>query len=212
MHITKHAHACIQVERDGKRIVIDPGGYTPDTPMLLDVADVVLVTHSHGDHVSLDALANALRAREHLTVHGPETVVAPLRGEFGDRVHAVAPGDAFTAAGLPVSVHGGLHTAVVPGGPQEANVGYLLDGRVYHPGDSWQVPEVDVEILLVPISGPWMKMAEAIEFVTAVRPQRAIAIHEALLSRIGLDLADRILGEGGLSPVKIEQFTPGESL
>ena len=211
MHITKHAHACIQVEHDGKHIVIDPGGYTPDTPMLLDGADVVLVTHAHGDHVSLDALGNAMRSREHLTVHGPETAVAPLRDEFGDRVHAVTAGDTFTAAGLPVSAHGGLHAAVVPGGPQEANVGYLLDGRVYHPGDSWQLPGVDVETLLVPISGPWMKLAEAIEFVTAVGPQRAIAIHEALLSRIGLDLADRILGEGGLSPVKVEQFTPGES-
>lgn len=211
MHMTKHAHACVQVELDGQHLLIDPGGYTPDTPMLLDVADVVLVTHAHGDHVSLDALGNALRARGHLTVYGPEPVVAPMRDEFGERVHAVAPGDTFAAAGLTVSVHGGLHVAVVPGGPQEPNVGYLLDGRVYHPGDSWQVPDADVEILLVPISGPWMKLADVIDFVGAVKPQRAIAIHEALLSRIGLDLADRILGEGGLSPVKLEQFTPGES-
>lgn len=210
MRLTKHAHACIQVEHDGTQIVIDPGGFTPHTPMLLEAADVVLVTHAHGDHVSLDALASAMSTREHLTVYGPESVVASLRDEFGDRVRAVEAGDEFEIAGLPVSVHGGLHAAVLPGVPRVPNVGYLLGGQVYHPGDSLEPPGVDVDTLLVPISGPWMKLAEVVEFVTVVKPRRAIAIHEALLSRIGLELVGRILGEGGACPVPVEQFTPGE--
>ncbi len=212
MQLTKHAHACIQVEHDGKRIVIDPGGFTPDTPMLLDSADAVLVTHAHGDHLSLDALADAMRARHHLAVYGPDHAVTTLRDEFGQRVHSVEPGDAFEVGGVKVDVHGGLHAVVFPGGPREPNVGYLLDGLVYHPGDSLEPPQVDVDTLLVPISGPWMKLSEVIEFVAAVKPRRAVAIHESLLSRIGLDLADRILGEGGACSVPVEQFTPGEEI
>lgn len=210
MRLTKHAHACIQVEHDGTQIVIDPGGFTPRTPLLLEAADVVLVTHAHGDHVSYDALIDAMRARAHLVVYGPESVVASLRDEFGERVHAVDSGDEFEIAGLPVSVHGGLHAAVVRGVARDANVGYLLGGRVFHPGDSLDPPGVDVDTLLVPISGPWMKLAEAVEFVAAVKPRRAVAIHEALLSHIGRDLVGRILGQGGACPVPVEQFTAGE--
>lgn len=210
MRLTKHAHACIQVEHDGTQIVIDPGGFTPRTPSLLEVADVVLVTHAHGDHVSYDALTGAMRARAHLVVYGPESVAGPLRDEFGERVRAIAAGDEFAIAGLEVSVHGGLHAAVVPGVERDANVGYLIGGRVFHPGDSVEPPGIAVDTLLVPISGPWIKLSEAVEFVTAVNPRRAIAIHEALLSHIGRELAGRLLGPGGASPVPVEQFTPGE--
>ncbi|PKQ17998.1 MAG: MBL fold metallo-hydrolase [Actinobacteria bacterium HGW-Actinobacteria-8] len=210
MQLTKHAHSCVKVEYDDKRIVIDPGDFTPDTPMLLESADAVLVTHAHGDHVSIDTLAHAMRSREYLAVYGPEAAVASLKHEFTSRVHAVVPGEAFDIGGLPVSVHDGLHAPVLPGGPREPNVGYLLAGGVYHPGDSLDPPGVEVDTLLVPISGPWMKLAEVVEFVAQVKPRRAVAIHEALLSRIGLDLVGRILGEGGVSSVPVEQFTPGE--
>lgn len=210
MQLTKHAHACIDLEHDGRHIVIDPGGFTPDASMLLESADAVLVTHAHGDHVSIDALTHAMRSREHLAVYGPDAAVAPLKGEFGSRVRVVVPGEGFDVEGLPVSVHGGLHAPILPGGPREPNVGYLLGGRVYHPGDSLDPPDVEVDTLLVPISGPWMKLAEAVEFVAQVKPHRAVAIHEGLWSRVGLDLAGRILGKGGVSSVAVEQFTPGE--
>lgn len=205
MKLTKHAHACIEVEHDGRRILIDPGAFTPDATQLVNGADSVLITHSHQDHVVTDMLAAAMRARGHLAVYGPESVVVPLRGEFGPRACAVAPGDVLEVEGLAVTVHGGLHARVFAGAPRDPNVGYLLGGRLFHPGDSFDPPGVAVETLLVPVSGPWMKLAEAAAFVDAVKPRRAVAIHEALLSRIGLDLAERILGHAASVPV---EFVP----
>ena len=202
MKLTKHAHACIEVEHEGRRILIDPGAFTPNAPQLLAAADAVLITHAHRDHVVHDAVVEAMSAREHVVLYGPESVVAPLRDSLGERVRAVAPGDDFTVAGLVVSVHGGLHAQVLDGTPRDPNVGYLLAGKVFHPGDSFDPPGVDVETLLVPVSGPWMKLSEAAQFVGAVRPRRAVAIHEAHLSSIGLDLAERILGQGALVPVE----------
>jgi L-ascorbate metabolism protein UlaG (beta-lactamase superfamily) len=61
-----------------------------------------------------------------------------------------------------------------------------VDGNVYHPGDSYFVPDEGVETLLVPASGPWMKLGEALGFTRAIKPARAIAIHEAMLSELGL--------------------------
>lgn len=209
MKLTKHAHACIAVEHEGRHIVIDPGAFTPNASDLLACADAVLVTHAHGDHMDPDAVAAAMRARVGLALYGPEAVVASLRDQFADRVHAVAPGDAFEVEGVTVSVHGGLHAEVLPIIPRVPNVGYLVAGRVFHPGDSLEVPDAEVDTLLVPVSGPWMKLSEAAQFVDAVGPRRAVAIHEAILSPIGLHLFARVLGNGSSPSVPVEFLEPG---
>lgn len=53
---------------------------------------------------------------------------------------------------------------------------------VYHPGDSYFVPDVAVETLLVPPSGPWTKLGEGVDFVRAAKPSRSIQIHDLTLS------------------------------
>ena len=212
MKLTKHAHSCIEVEHEGRRIVIDPGGFTPNARDVLSRADAVLVTHSHGDHLDPDAVAATMRTRAAMVLYGVEDVVAPLREEFGERVRAVAPGDVLEVAGLSVSVYGGLHAQVLDGVPRGPNVGFLLGGRVFHPGDSLDPPDVEVETLLVPVSGPWMKLSEAAHFVNAVKPLRAVAIHEALLSSIGLGIAARILGNGSSTCVPVEFLEHGADL
>ena len=64
-------------------------------------------------------------------------------------------------------VVGGEHAEIYDGLPGCANVGFVLGG-VYHPGDAPHVPDVGVDTLLVPVSGPWLKIGEALGFVRAV--------------------------------------------
>jgi L-ascorbate metabolism protein UlaG (beta-lactamase superfamily) len=106
-------------------------------------------------------------------------------------VVTVAPGDVLEVGGFDVQVVGGRHADIYDSLPGCANVGYVVDGSVYHPGDALFVPEQDIATLLLPVSGPWLKLAEAIDFARAVAPQRAIPIHDALLSREGLGIVDR---------------------
>jgi L-ascorbate metabolism protein UlaG (beta-lactamase superfamily) len=49
---------------------------------------------------------------------------------------------------------------------------------VLHPGDCWTEVARPVDTLLLPIGGPWMKLAEAVEYVRRVRPRVAIPIHQ----------------------------------
>jgi L-ascorbate metabolism protein UlaG (beta-lactamase superfamily) len=189
-------HACVRLERDGRRLVLDPGAF--GDVAVLDDADAVLVTHEHVDHVDQPALLAALAVREGLQVWAPAPVVTQLleAGAPGDRVHTAADGDAFTAAGFDVRAFGERHAVVHPDVPTAVNVAYLVDGVLLHPGDSFTPPPAgaDVDLLLVPVAGPWMKIAEAVDYVRAVRPRVAVPIHDAILSDRGRALVDRMVG------------------
>ncbi|GAA2065193.1 MBL fold metallo-hydrolase [Streptomyces albiaxialis] len=212
MELTKHAHACVSLEKDGGTLVVDPGALTPNAASLLGEADAVLITHEHFDHVDEDAVAAALAARPGLTVHGPEAVVGRWRAAHPDQVVAVADGDRFTVAGFEVTVHGGVHAEIHRDIPRCANVGYLVDGAVYHPGDSYHVPSAQVGTLLLPTSGPWTKLGEAADFVRALEPRRVVQIHELMLSETGQQSTATFLGPGMLTRVPLTLLPVGETL
>ena len=133
--LTKHAHATVSLTRDGRTLVLDPGTLTPDAAALLAGAQAVLVTHDHPDHVDREVVLAALDADPGLVVHGPPAVVAQLPGH-GERVRAVTAGDAFETAGFAVAVFGERHAVIHRDLPPVHNVGYLLDGAVFDPGDA----------------------------------------------------------------------------
>ncbi|MFJ6195151.1 MBL fold metallo-hydrolase [Micromonospora sp. NPDC092111] len=188
MQLTKYTHSCLRIERDGAVLVVDPGGFSE--PEALDGADAVLVTHEHPDHLDVAALTRRLE-KSPIPVYGP----AALGGVLGDAAEAltpVGPGDTFTAAGVPVRAVGGRHAVIHPDIPVVENVGYLLDGTVYHPGDALFVPDgVEVETLFAPIHAPWSKFSEVVDFIRAVAPRRAYALHDALLNANGYGVLDR---------------------
>ena len=193
MRLTKYTHSCIRFDDGGQALVIDPGTFS-EAALALDGAQAVLVTHEHADHLDAPALLAAAKANSALRVWAPAPVAASL-AELGDRVTAVGAGESFEAAGFGIRTFGGLHALIHPliAAPV-ANVAYLVEGSVYHPGDSFTVPPVPVETLLIPIHAPWSKISEVIDFAAAVRAPRAFQIHDALLNEIGSGMVDRLVG------------------
>jgi L-ascorbate metabolism protein UlaG (beta-lactamase superfamily) len=207
MLLTRFGHACVRLEKDGQVLVIDPGTYSE--PESLQDATAVLITHEHADHVDPELLVAAQTGNPTLMVHTNSDVVAQL-AQRGVTAQPVGPGAAFSVAGFAVRVVGGEHAEIIDGLPGCANVGFIVDDAVYHPGDSLFVPDGDIETLLVPVSAPWLKLREAIEFVRTVAPRRAHPIHDAMLSEIGLNNADSWLaGKGGTDYTRI---VTGESV
>lgn len=211
MKLTKHEHACVVFEKDGDSFVIDPGTFSPGARDIISGTSAVLITHEHFDHVHEQAVNDALAARSDLHVYAP----AALAGAFSahaDNFTAVSAGDELKIGSFTVTVHGTVHAVIHPDIPTVPNVGYLVDGTVYHPGDAYFVPEAAVSTLLLPTSGPWTKLGEAADYVRAVRPQKLVQIHEALLSEAGLQTTARFLGENGLTGLPVTMIPPGESI
>lgn len=194
MRLTKFGHACVRLEQGGTTLVIDPGAFTD--PAALTGADAVLVTHEHFDHFAEDRLRAALDADPALRVWTNPAVAAKLE-DLGRRVTAVGEGDAFEVGGVGVSVHGEWHAEIHREIPLVRNVGFLVDGRLFHPGDALTLPPHPVDTLLLPIAGPWTKVGELIDYVREAGPTRAVAVHDAVLSPEGLAVHTRLVGSGG---------------
>lgn len=211
MQLTKLGHACVRLDKNGARLVIDPGVWAG--PGALDGASAILVSHEHPDHLDAEAIRAALTGDPDAQLWANPSVTAQFPG-FGGRVHEIGHGDTFTAAGFDVHVYGSEHAVVFPGLPVIANNGFAVDGTVFHPGDSFTVPEDAVPVLLLPVSAPWLKIAEVVSYAHEVSPARGgYAIHEAILSEQGIGLISNVLkmmARPGDAP--FTRIAPGESV
>ncbi|MFW6775967.1 MBL fold metallo-hydrolase [Nocardioides sp. CPCC 205120] len=209
--LTKYAHACLTLSRGGRTLLLDPGVFTPEASALLGVADAVLVTHDHPDHLDVDAVTTALRARPRLRLHGPAALAASLDDDLVDRLTVVQPGERLDVAGFDVRVFGGDHAPIHQDMPPMANVGFLIEG-VCHPGDSYEHPPEQVDTLLLPTSGPWTSVGQAVDFVRAVAPRRTIQIHDGMLNDVGRGSVAGFLGAEGLTGVPLLTLSSGETV
>jgi L-ascorbate metabolism protein UlaG (beta-lactamase superfamily) len=179
--LTKKTHSCIRLEKDGRTLVIDPGGFS----------------------------RAGLEANPAAEIWTLRSVAEQLSAAFPGRVHTVGHGDTFTAAGFDVQVHGELHAVIHPDIPRITNIGFLVDGSLFHPGDALTVPDHPVDTLMLPVMAPWNKISEVIDYVREVKPRRAIDIHDALLTDLARPIYDRQIGS--LGGADHGRLTPGDS-
>ncbi|GGV83054.1 MBL fold metallo-hydrolase [Streptomyces gelaticus] len=205
--LTKKTHSCIRLEKNGRTLVIDPGAFSEQDAAV--GADVMLVTHEHPDHFDEGRLRAVMEADPAAEIWTLRSVADRLAAAFPGRVHTVGHGDTFTAAGFDVQVHGELHAVIHPDIPRITNIGFLVDGSVFHPGDALTVPDRPVDTLLLPVMAPWNKISEVIDYVREVRPRRAIDIHDALLTDLARPIYDNQIGS--LGGADHGRLAPGDS-
>lgn len=177
MRITHFGHACLLIETDAARLLFDPGTESAGFETLRDLS-AILVTHEHDDHIDYSKLPALLAANPDALLIADRDTAAKLEG-----ARAVEPGDRLEIAGATVDVVGGTHEPVWLDIPGCTNAAYVVDeGAFFHPGDSYFVPDEAIDILALPTSGPWLRVRDAVSYVTAVAPRVAIPMHEAALA------------------------------
>jgi L-ascorbate metabolism protein UlaG (beta-lactamase superfamily) len=209
MKLTKYEHATLVLEKSGETLVVDPGAFTMPLTELRNVVAVV-ITHEHPDHWTPEQLDRILAMSPDATIYGPQGVAIAASAYT---VTVVKDGDESTAGAFDLKFLGSRHAVIHSSIPVIDNVGVMVDNTLFYPGDAFTVPPVAVDTLAVPAGAPWLKIGEAIDYVTAVKPRRAFPTHEMVLSVIGKNMAnDRLstattAGGGEYIPLQ-----PGETL
>ncbi|MET3961372.1 L-ascorbate metabolism protein UlaG (beta-lactamase superfamily) [Marmoricola sp. OAE513] len=186
MRIFKHGHACVRLESDGQVVVVDPGMFTAADA--LDGATAILITHEHPDHWTPELLGAS--DAPIFTIEAVAAQIWETAPAVAERVTVVAPGEQFDA-GVPVTAVGEKHAIIHPELPHFDNSGYLIEiegASVFHPGDALTTLPAAPDLLLLPVSAPWLKVSECIDYARAVGAPRSLAIHDAIYSEAGLNI------------------------
>lgn len=190
MKITKFGHSCLLVEEGDARILFDPGNYS--TVPALEKLDAILITHVHQDHADVPTLKKLIELNPRARIFSNEEVVAALAKE-GIQVDRLGDKEQAVVQNVVIEGFGVDHALIHPEFPRAKNTGYLIAGRLYHPGDALFVPEKPVEILAIPVVAPWSKISETIEYMRAVKPKTSFPIHDGFL-KPGTSLFIRLVG------------------
>lgn len=182
MRVTKYEHAALRIEQSGKSLLVDPGGFTSPIGDLHDVIGVV-ITHEHADHWTAEHLDRILKGAPGVPIFAPEGVAHAAAGYDITVVHA---GDTVSLEPFTLEFFGGDHAIIHESIPRVDNLGVLVNGSFYYPGDSYAVPKgAHVDLLAAPIGAPWLKIGDAMDFILAVKPKQAFGTHDMTLSQIG---------------------------
>lgn len=195
MRLTKFGHSCLLVEEGPARMLLDPGTLSGGFEGLEGLT-AVLFTHQHADHLDAERLQGLLDRNPGVRLVSDEGSAKPL-GEAGAEVETVHDGDELEVGGVGVRVAGRDHAVIHPDIPVVPNVGYLIGGRLFHPGDAFTLPGQPIEVLAVPAGAPWLKVSEPIEYLRRVRPKVAVPVHEKVLSPVGMSIHYRQLEQLG---------------
>lgn len=190
MRITHLGHACLLVELADARILLDPGGWSPQAHDQRDL-DAILVTHQHPDHVDRERLPDLLRANPQARVITDPETAALLRGD-GVEAEPFGPGDHATVRAATVTGVGELHALIHDELPRVRNTGMRLtaDGEpvLFHSGDALDAEPGPVDVLSFPLSAPWQRSREMTAFLRRIAAPHAVPVHDALLSAAGRGL------------------------
>ena len=195
MQITHLGHAAVLVEEDDRRILIDPGSFADGWHGTTDL-DAILITHQHVDHADPENLPALLDANPDAAVYVEPSVIDALGLE---RAVPLGADTSIDLGSVTVAAVGGLHAVIHRDIPQIGNVGLVFTAEgeptFFHPGDSLTAVPAGIDVLGVPLLGPWAALKETVDFVHAVDAPRGFGIHDALLSERGHQLYSTMLGK-----------------
>ena len=190
MKLTKFEHACFTVEKDGKMLIVDPGAWTTDLGSPENVVAIV-ITHNHQDHFDPNTLGALIAHNPDAIIYAPEDVTEQLGTALPNKT--VAPGEIVEITPFSLEFFGGEHAIIHPDMPHPMNIGVLIDEKLYYPGDSFVTPKKPVEVLALPVTAPWLKIQEAFDFLTEIKPRLVFPTHDAIASEAGKQLPDRMV-------------------
>lgn len=181
MKIKKLGHCCLIIEEAGKRVMTDPGSYTIDDQSKEKNIDFILITHEHGDHIHIDSLKIILANNPQAKVI-TNTAVGKLLDDADIKYEILEGESTKDFSGLMLEAHDCKHEEIFKELGQVQNTGYFIGSRLFYPGDSLYNPVKPVEILALPVAGPWTRVRDFMNYVLDVKPKICFPVHDGMLT------------------------------
>ncbi|MFV0406774.1 MAG: MBL fold metallo-hydrolase [Propioniciclava sp.] len=209
MLITHLGHAAVLLETGDRRILFDPGAFSDAWHSLSDL-DAIVVTHEHVDHIDPDNI-DALLDRNPQAGFWAEAGALATH-QLSARARPLPPEASVELGGVHLRGVGGLHAVIHRDIPRIGNVGLVVscegEPTFFHPGDSLDVVPAGVDVVAVPMMGPWAAMKEQVDFLRYLKAPRGFGIHERLLSERGWGLAFNRYQD--MTPTEMADLRSGE--
>ncbi len=220
MKVTYLGHASFKVESDGKTVYVDPWLNGPTSPIKVndvEKADLVLVTHDHGDHGYQEAVEICKKTGAYFIAINELAIQATSEGL--ENVHTLNIGGSVDVDGVVVTLVQAFHSCGI-GAP----TGFIVkfpNGSFYHPGDTGLFATMELfgelyepDLFLCPIGSYFtMDVHQAALATKLVKPKVVIPMHYDTFPPIKADPKEfeKLVNEK--SPgTKVEIIASGESV
>ena len=185
MKVTYLGHASFKIEEDGKIVYVDPWLTGPTSPITVDdvdKADIVLVTHDHGDHGYAEALGICKNTGATFVAINELAHKAGSQGV--ENIHTLNIGGSVDIDGVVVTLVQAFHSSGV-GSP----TGFIVrfpSSSFYHPGDTGVFASMGlfaelyspIDLFLSPIGSYFvMDIHQAALATKLLKPRNVIPMH-----------------------------------
>jgi L-ascorbate metabolism protein UlaG (beta-lactamase superfamily) len=180
--ITWTGHAGFKILHGNKKMYIDPYKLSNKYENIFD-ADIVLITHNHFDHLSIEDLKNIINERT--VIVSAQECLSQLKSLKVKDLIGIDPRnnekiDDLVVEAVPAyNVNKDFHPK------DDKKIGFIIkfgNDRIYHTGDSDIIPEMkdtNPTIVLIPVSGTYVMTAEEASKAVneLINPKIAIPMH-----------------------------------
>jgi L-ascorbate metabolism protein UlaG (beta-lactamase superfamily) len=217
--ITWFGHSAFRIEMAGATILVDPflneNPVSPVKASEITEADVVYVTHDHGDHLG-DSFS--ICKRTNATLVAAVELADQARKNRVEKTAGLNIGGSIELAGVKLNVVQATHTSSVG-----SATGVVIEGdgrTVYHAGDTGLFGDMKLigelyklDVALIPIGGYYtMGAKEACAAVGFLNPKVAIPMHYGTFPVLARSADEFVKFVKEKTPgVKVVVLRPGES-
>ncbi len=171
--------------KEGATVFVDPLSGPEDSNVIqakMTSADLILITHPHGDHFKPDVLKAYQKNNPDVIIAGPADV-AKLAKDAGIKMKTVEPNQKYKLAGIKLKTMPAYFKNRDHHPKEKGWVGYVLylNGNSYYiTGDTESIPEMadtNVDVLFPLLFGCGANIDQAIKMIKVTQAQLIVPVH-----------------------------------
>lgn len=195
MRVKKFPQSHLVLEKNGKKLIIDPGYITFEKGFKVEDfqgAQVYLITHQHSDHLGPETIKEVVGDAQ---VFGNFDVVSKLKEAGILQALEIKNMEEIEVEGFRIKAVDLAHFKK-EGVEMPPNTGFLVDGIFFHPGDGERAPEIKSENTAVTIGGASITLETALEFVNKIGAKVVIPIHYDVYKEDPIEFKNKASDQG----------------